>query len=112
MVNVEKYTVVAIGATVAACEEDYIQQLKENGVTEVKEDKTETKTITGKIQQITQVVVEGNSHFYLLLEGNEQLFDASIATVMDIVRYQMGDRITLEYKEEESKNTVTRIVEQ
>lgn len=109
MVNVEKYTVVAIGSTVAACEEDYIQQLKDNGVVEVKEDKAELKTVSGKIQRMTQAVVEGNSHFYLLLEGNEAIFDASVTSVMDIVRYQIGDMVTLEYKEGEKSNPVTKI---
>lgn len=110
MVNVEKYTVVAIGSTVAACEEDYIQQLKENGVAEVKEDKIELKSVSGKIQRMTQAVVEGNSHFYLLLEGNDAIFDASVTNVMDIVRYQIGDMITMEYKEGEKSNQVTKIL--
>ena len=110
MINVEKYTVVAIGSTVAACEEDYIQQLKENGVAEVKEDKIELKSVSGKIQRMTQAVVEGNSHFYLLLEGNDAIFDASVTNVMDIVRYQIGDMITMEYKEGEKSNQVTKIL--
>ena len=38
--------------------------------------------------------MDGNSHFYLVLDGNEGLFDASIANVMDIVRYQVGDAIS------------------
>lgn len=110
MVNVEKYTVVAIGSTVAACEEDYIQQLKDNGVSELKEEKVESKNISGKIQRLTQAVVEGNSHFYLLLEGNDQIFDAPVNTVMDIVRYAVGDSITVEYEEGEKANSITKIL--
>lgn len=110
MVNVEKYTVVAIGSTVAACEEDYIQQLKDNGVVEVKEDKTDLKTISGKVERMTQAVVDGNSHFYLILQGNDAIFDASITNVMDIVRVAVGDDITLEYKEGGKNNLVTRII--
>ena len=110
MVNVEKYTVVAIGSTVAACEEDYIQQLKDNGVVEVKEDKTDLKTISGKVERMTQAVVDGNSHFYLILQGNDAIFDASITNVIDIVRVAVGDDITLEYKEGGKNNLVTRII--
>lgn len=109
MVNVEKYTVVAIGSTVAACEEDYVRQLEENGIVENKEEKVEIKSVTGKIERMTEAVVDGNSHFYLVLEGNEGLFDASIADVMDIVRYQAGDAISLEYKEGEKCFQVTKI---
>lgn len=110
MVNVEKYTVVAIGSTVAACEEDYVRQLEDNGMVENKEEKVEIKSVTGKIQRMTEAVVDGNSHFYLVLEGDERLFDASIANVMDIVRYQVGDIICMEYREGESSYQVTKIV--
>lgn len=112
MVNIEKYTVVAIGATVAECEKDYIQQLKDNGVAEQKEDDTEIKTISGKIQRINEAVVEGNSHFYFMLEGEERLFDASITSVLDIVRCQAGDEIKIEYKEGEKSCTVTNIIKE
>lgn len=109
MVNIEKYTVVAIGSTVAACEKDYMQQLKDNGVVDEKEEKTETKTISGKILRMTEAVVDGNSHFYLVLEGNDGIFDAAITNVMDVVRYQTGDVVTLEYEEGDKSNPVVRI---
>lgn len=110
MVNVEKYTVVAIGSTVAECEKDYIQQMKDNGVVENKEVKTETKTISGKIQRMNEAVVEGNSHFYFVLEGVNALFDASVTSVLDIVRYQTGDTISIEYQEGEKCHKVMKII--
>ena len=48
--------------------------------------------------------------FRSVLEGNEGLFDASIANVMDIVRYQVGDMISLEYKEGKNSYQVTKII--
>lgn len=109
MVNIEKYTVVAIGSTVAACEKDYIQQLKDNGIVKEEEEKKETKTVSGKILRMTDAVVDGNSHFYLVLEGSDAIYDASITNVMDVVRYQIGDEITLEYEEGEKSNLVVKI---
>ncbi|MCI5731947.1 MAG: CvpA family protein [Eubacterium sp.] len=109
MVNIEKYTVVAIGSTVAACEKDYIQQLKDNGIVKEEEEKKETKTVSGKILRMTDAVVDGNSHFYLVLEGSDAIYDASITNVMDVVRYQIGDEITLEYEEGEKSNPVVKI---
>lgn len=109
MVNIEKYTVVAIGSTVAACEKDYIQQLKDNGIVKEEEEKKETKTVSGKILRMTDAVVDGNSHFYLVLEGSDAIYDASITNVMDVVRYQIGDEITLEYEEGEKSNSVVKI---
>lgn len=109
MVNIEKYTVVAIGSTVAACEKDYIQQLKDNGIVKEEEERKATKTISGKIHRMTQAVVDGNSHFYLVLEGSDAIYDASITNVMDVVRYQIGDMITLEYEQGGKSNPVVRI---
>ena len=77
---------------------------------ENKEEKVEIKSAAGKIERMTEAVVDGNSHFYLVLEGNEGLFDASIANVMDIVRYQVGDMISLEYKEGKNSYQVTKII--
>ena len=109
MVNIEKYTVVAIGSTVAACEKDYIQQLKDNGIVKEEEEKKETRTVSGKILRMTDAVVDGNSHFYLVLEGSDAIYDASITNVMDVVRYQTGDVITFEYEEGEKSNPVVKI---
>lgn len=109
MVNVEKYTVVAIGSTVAACEEDYIKQLKDNGVVNEKVETSDVKTVTGKISRMTEVVLDGNSHFYLILEENDMIYDVPITSVMDIVRYNIGDMVTLEYKQGEKNCTVTKI---
>ena len=109
MVNIEKYTVVAIGSTVAACEKDYIQQLKDNDIVKEEEEKKETKTVSGKMLRMTDAVVDGNSHFYLVLEGSDAIYDASITNVMDVVRYQIGDEITLEYEEGEKSNSVVKI---
>ena len=58
---------------------------------------------------MTDAVVDGNSHFYLVLEGSDAIYDASITNVMDVVRYQIGDEITLEYEEGEKSNSVVKI---
>ena len=108
MVNIEKYTIVAIGNSVTECEKDYIAQLKANGAGEKTVPKEE-KTISGKIVRMTEAVQEGNSHFYFLLENNNQIFDASVAAVLDIVRYKEGDVISFTYQEDEGSNVVTKI---
>ena len=93
----------------AACEKDYIQQLKDNDIVKEEEEKKETKTVSGKILRMTDAVVDGNSHFYLVLEGSDAIYDAPITNVMDVVRYQIGDEITLEYEEGEKSNSVVKI---
>ncbi|MBO5485432.1 MAG: CvpA family protein, partial [Eubacterium sp.] len=108
MVNIEKYTIVAIGNSVTECEKDYIAQLKDNGLEEEKEPQEE-KTLTGKIVRMTEAVLGGNSHFYFLLENNNSIFDAPLETVLDIVKYKEGDTISFQYQEREGSNVVIKI---
>ncbi len=107
MVNIQQYQNVAIGDTVAQCEKAYIKMLEENGLSE-----TETatvETVSGKISRIAQSVIEGNSHFYLTLEGHEEIFDVAFAENIEIIKYDIGDMIKLEYIMGEITSTVIAI---
>nr|WP_294467911.1 CvpA family protein [uncultured Sellimonas sp.] len=107
MVNVQKYQVVAIGDTVSKCEENYMDLMQENGIeTEDSAAAAETKTITGAITRIAQGVVEGDSHFYLMVEGSDEIFDVSVVDFIDIIKYDVGQEVTMEYREGEKTNVV------
>lgn len=106
MVNVQKYQIVAIGDSVSQCEENYLELLKSNGVKKEEEDTREVKSITGKVTKIAQAVLEGTSHYYLMVEGSDDIFDLSVVDFIDIVRCEVGQEITMEYKEDEKANTV------
>ena len=73
--------------------------------TEAKDTRT-VESIKGKITKIAQGVVDGNSHYYLMLEGSNEIFDVSVVDFIDIIRYNVGDEVTVEYKEGEKANTV------
>lgn len=106
MVNVQKYQLVAIGDTVSECETEYNELLFTNGVKEEAEDTREILSITGKITKIAQGVVDGNSHYFVMVEGSNGIFDVSVVDYIDIIRYEIGDEITMEYKEGVKTNTV------
>lgn len=106
MVNVQKYQIVAIGDTVSECEEEYSRLMYENGIKETPEDTREIQSITAPITKIAQGVVDGNSHYYIMLEGSDGIFDVSVVDFIDIIRYDVGDEVTIEYKEGERSNTV------
>lgn len=106
MVNVQKYQIVAIGDSVSQCEENYLELLFSNGVKEVEKDTREVKAITGKITKIAQGVIEGTSHYYLMLENSEDIFDASVVDFIDVVRCEPGQEVTIEYKEDKKANLV------
>lgn len=112
MVNVQKYQIVAIGDTVSACKEEYTNLMYENGIKEVEKDTREIKTMTAKITKIAQGVVEGNSHYYIMLEGSDEIFDVSVVDFIDIIKYETGQEVTVEYKEGEKVNTVLSLGEE
>ena len=106
MVNVQKYQVVGIGDTVSECEEEYQELLLKEGL-QVLEDNRKSGSITGKITKIAQGVVDGNSHYFIMVEGSEEIFDISVVGFIDIIKYEVGQEISLEYKIGEKTNVVT-----
>ena len=109
MVNVQKYQVVGIGDTVSECEEEYMKMLLKEGIQKEEEDTREILDLTGKITKIAQGVVEGNSHYYIMIEGSEEIFDISVVDMIQIIKYEVGQEITVEYKASEEVNTVLSI---
>ena len=110
MVNIEKYTIVAIGDTINQCEKDYISQLKDNNISVT--DTSALPSVTGIIAKIAEGVVDGNSHYYIMLAGNDAIFDVSVVDYIDILRYNTGDKISLTYSEGDKTNTVLDIVKE
>ena len=110
MVNVQKYQWVAIGDTVQECERSYTQLLGTNGI--VSESSAAGKNASGKIESISPIVLEGNTHYYLCLEGQEDIYDIDMSntSLIQIIRYQPGDKITLEYREGYGLNEVIDIL--
>lgn len=105
MVNIKKYQNVAIGDTVADCEKAYVSLLKTNGISSAEVSAGEKAA--GMIETIAPVVLEGNSHYYVVLSGKDMIFDVAVSDFPGIVRYKEGDRIVFEYVPGEALQTVT-----
>ena len=107
MVNIQRYQNVAIGDTVPQCEQTYVKMLGlESSRTPAGSD---AETAAGRISRIAQAVVDGNTHFYVMLEGSDEIFDLPVVDFMDIIRYEEGDEITLGYVSGEPACTVVSI---
>ena len=109
MVNVQKYQWVAIGDTIEECEKDYKELLSTNGI--VSQNDGESLEISGVIELIAPVVIEGSTHYYIGISGSDELFDVDVSDegLYGIVRYQEGDRISLVYVENYGLNPVQKI---
>ncbi len=106
MVNVQKYQIVAIGDSVSQCEDNYLELLYSNGVKQDAEDTREILEIEGKVSKIAQAVIDGTSHFYLMVEGSDDIFDLSVVDYIDVVKCEVGQKVKMEYKEDERANPV------
>ena len=96
MVNVEKYQWVAIGDTVKECEKAYRELLETNGISS--ETAGVSEAVSGKIEAMANVVIEGNTHYYIYLEGKEQIYDINLSANENfaaIIKYQPGDTISM-----------------
>ena len=110
MINIEQYQSVATGSTVEECQEAYLALLAADGLLSEQEaaDASVTVEVSGKIATIAQAVVDGNSHFYVTLEGDETIYDFALPGLLEIVTYQPGDQIAFRCGEKiEGVATVT-----
>lgn len=107
MVNISKYQIVAIGDSVLECEKTYQTLLRSSGITV--EEVAKSQTASGIIAKISQAVIEGNSHYYILLQNSNEIFDIPIVTNLDIMRYDVGDLIRVTYSPSNDCNVVTSI---
>ena len=109
MVNIQKYQWVATGNTIQECEKAYSKLLKNNGITSSLEKKS--KTISGRITNFIPVNIEGNTHIYFALEGEEEVFDVDLTNtdLLDIVKYQQGDMIKILYTDDDYPAKVVKI---
>lgn len=97
MVNIAKYQNVAIGETVAECVKDYQALLKQSGISAA--DDSAGMEIRGVIEKISPVVIEGNSHYYVILGGKEGIYDVDVSLYPEIVTYDVEDVIGFTYLE-------------
>ncbi|WMJ88321.1 CvpA family protein [Anaerocolumna sp. MB42-C2] len=104
MVNISQYQIVAIGDTVNECEKIYLELMKSNNIKV--EDTSNLPQITGTITKIAEGVVDGNSHYYILLNSSNAIFDVEVVNFINIIKYNVGDTITFSYSEGTESNTV------
>lgn len=101
MVNVAQYQIVATGTTVAQCEENYLKLLMTQGITEQEE--IQQTEFEGVIQDIRAAVLDGNTRYYIMLEGDHfyyviDLASAELAAVLDV-----GDEIIISASDSEGE---------
>lgn len=96
MLDIQRYQNVAVGDTVLDCQKSYKALLATNGVLAAGGSAVQEST-TGTIKTIAQAVIDGNSHFYLTLEGDARIYDCPLPSLIEVVGFGVGDRVTVQY---------------
>lgn len=115
MVNIEQYQSVATGATVEECQEAYLALLAADGLLSEGEaaEASGTVEVSGEVATIAQAVVDGNSHFYVTLAGDESgaIYDFALPGLLEIVTYQPGDAIAFRCAEKNEAAAAVTVTE-
>ncbi len=96
MVNVERYQIVATGASVAECEKNYVQLLRRHG-DDVDVSGGLINESSGRISEIRSAVIEGNTYFYIRLEGEDIFYRTSAAADEFVITLNPGDTVNITY---------------
>ncbi len=98
MLDIQRYQNVAVGNTLGETEQAYKALLLANGVEmEEEEESTEYEEVTGVVERIATAVIDGNSHFYLVLEGDTRLYDCALPALLTVLQVEPGQTVTLAY---------------
>lgn len=99
MVNVGQYQIVSTGTTVAQCEANYVALLRQNGI-----DTSEAVTpppelqndVTGTVAEIRTAVMDGNSYYFIRLDGDSIFYAISASVAPPVVILNVGDKVTIQ----------------
>ncbi len=105
MIDIQRYQNVAIGDTVNDCEKSYRALLSSAGVSATAQ--SDAKRTVGKVSHVAQAVIDGNTHYYLTLEGDGHIYDCPLPAFIEVVAVSVGDTVTLEYYEASPISTVS-----
>ena len=95
MVNVAQYQVVATGSTVSNCEQEYIKLLTSKGI--ASEEEVPRTEVSGVITDIRSAVMDGNSYYFIQLEGESTYYALSAAQNPLAVILNVGDAVTIQH---------------
>ena len=101
MVNVSDYQITATGSSVMECQANYEALLIANGIQVVdaveEQDIEKTESVAGILTDIRSAVMNGNTVFYLSLDG-EIYYTISASDCPQAVILNVGDRVTVTYQ--------------
>lgn len=109
LVDAQNYQQVSIGTTVSNVVSSHIGKDITNLETEEDKEPIEYLNIEGKIVSIESVVIDGNTHYYFILDNGNNVFIANIGVSEKLPFIKVNDEVNVEYYEKNELNQVTKI---
>lgn len=109
LVDAGNYQQVSIGTTVNNVVSTHTGKDITNIGSEEDEEPTEFLNTKGKILSIESVVIEGNTHYYLILDNSSNIFIANIGISEKLPFIKVDDEVNIEYYEKNNLNRVTKL---
>ena len=95
MVNVKNYNTVAVGDTLQATLNRYLEALTNTNIS--LEGSNSEEALEGEVERIGLVVKEGSSIYDIKLKGEDSLFSVSTETSREVALTRMGDKVSLKF---------------
>lgn len=111
-VSVSNYQIVGVSDTLSVAEAEYRRLLEDAGKLNSEDEEIgqkELDTVTSPVSAISSAVVGGNTAYYIMLEGNDNVFIASISLNDRLPFVSVGDTLTINFYTEDDKVTVMSI---
>ena len=107
-VDVAQYQIVGTGSTIDEARRNYRAALNlEDDTIAVPKDE---KTVSGKVEAVSDVVVSGNTCYYFTLEDDETVYTALVTVSERLPFLEAGDEISFVYTEPEEEMTTASVV--
>lgn len=109
LVDAQNYQKVSIGTTVNNAVSTHIGRDINQLQSEEDNEAKEFLNTKGKVKNIEAVVVDGNTHYYIILDNNQNIFTANINVSEKLPFIKIDDEIEVEYYEKNGLNRIMKL---
>lgn len=106
-VNVKNYQIVATGDSVEEAQEAYFKLLSTSSDVEVE---TDSEKYTANVSDIQTAIVEGNTQYYLKLEGSDNIYIVDISQSDELPFLKAGQNVTVTYNKTDGNIIVVKSI--
>ena len=112
-IDVQQYQIVGTGSTVSEAQKNYITALAKDDQVDVNASEiakaTDVPTITGAVDAIQSVVVDGNTVYYFKLKDDSSIYTATVKVNENLPFVTSGTTVTVSYTEKDHVREVSSL---